>query len=374
MDSYTLRSLSLMRWLLAAAIIAGLALSPGLWGISRSYPLSPVLPFLPLTPLAWEMALFPLLFASIFAFALMGRRWIGWMFVGIFVAAVLLDINRLQPWIYQYLLLLLGVLLIPAQAASAWRFVLGCTYLWSGLLKLNPIFLSQVAPWMLQPFIGIPPGSDLAFGIGLAMALLEAAAGIALFFSRSVRVGAYGAIAIHLFILACIGPFGHSWNSVVWPWNVAMIAILMILFIVPSAPVSSLLPVIRRSYGLALVGLVGLLPSLGAFGWWDSYLSFALYSANVDQSVVVIREEDIALLPPDAQGGLGLPLPQGRSIELTPWAMADLNVPPYPEVRAHRFVLQWMCARNIDATLYSRSSWTPLRRAPATSIERCEER
>ena len=38
------------------------------------------------------------------------------------------------------------------------------------------------------------------------------------------------AIAMHAFILLAIGPFGQNSNSVVWPWNIAMICFLLILF------------------------------------------------------------------------------------------------------------------------------------------------
>ena len=35
---------------------------------------------------------------------------------------------------------------------------------------------------------------------------------------------------MHLFILIAIGPLGRNFNVVVWPWNLAMIAFLLILF------------------------------------------------------------------------------------------------------------------------------------------------
>jgi len=39
-----------------------------------------------------------------------------------------------------------------------------------------------------------------------------------------------------------------------------------------------------------VVGLCGLLPILSYFGWWDSYFSFALYSANVPRADLYVTQ------------------------------------------------------------------------------------
>lgn len=40
----------------------------------------------------------------------------------------------------------------------------------------------------------------------------------------------YCGIAMHVFILLVLGPVGHRFNVVIWPWNLAMIVFLFILF------------------------------------------------------------------------------------------------------------------------------------------------
>ena len=39
---------------------------------------------------------------------------------------------------------------------------------------------------------------------------------------------------MHVFIPAAIGPLGRNYNTVVWPWNVAMVAFLLLLFFRPA--------------------------------------------------------------------------------------------------------------------------------------------
>jgi hypothetical protein len=38
------------------------------------------------------------------------------------------------------------------------------------------------------------------------------------------------ACAMHMFVLLMIGPFGHNWGTIVWPWNISMVILLFILF------------------------------------------------------------------------------------------------------------------------------------------------
>ncbi len=87
-----------------------------------------------------------------------------------------------------------------------------------------------------------------------------------------------GLIAMHACILLAIGPLGHNANTVVWPWNIAMILFLLLLFRHGDPSASEILWGSTRFHRMALA-LLGLAPALSFFNVWDSYLSAALYSA-----------------------------------------------------------------------------------------------
>jgi len=100
------------------------------------------------------------------------------------------------------------------------------------------------------------------------------------------------AVVLHGASLVLLGPLGHNINLVVWPWNIGMTALVIILF--GSKECASLPQNLRelgRSWiGAMVVGLCGLLPILSYFGWWDSYFSFALYSANVPRADLYVTQ------------------------------------------------------------------------------------
>jgi hypothetical protein len=352
-----------MRGVVCAAFFAGFALSWKLWFVGRTYPLSPMLPFLPGVPTGFDLLLLPVACIALGMYAVRAHRVAGFIFLGLLAVACFFDINRLQPWVWQYALFL-GALLAggsEGEVRGSWRTIVGCTYLWSGILKLNPRFLASGASWMLQPFVA-PIGPDAAVLVAFAMLLIEIAVGVLLLANVASRVAASVGILMHLFILLSIGPLGHDWNSVVWPWNVFMIVALLLLWLAPTEMAGEPVKAARRTaYGKFLLVAVGILPLFAVFGWWDSYLSFALYTANVDQSSLIIPADSLAAFPRSAVGA-ALPVLEGMAIDLMPWAMHDLNVPPYPEERAYKGVLRYACDTLgvSDARLVVQRGWSPL--------------
>ena len=109
--------------------------------------------------------------------------------------------------------------------------------------------------------------------------LVEAGIGVGLL-TRYRNWAVILALGMHAFILFCIGPLGHDWNTVVWPWNVAMAAFVVLLFWRTGdiSPKKILLLSRRRPSYLHAVVLVlfAVMPLLGLFGLWDSYLSASL--------------------------------------------------------------------------------------------------
>jgi hypothetical protein len=98
---------------------------------------------------------------------------------------------------------------------------------------------------------------------------------------------------------------------------------------------------LRQSWsGALVVGLCGLLPALSFFGWWDSYFSFALYSANVARADLYVTQTFRDHLPgrlqtyvdPVENFNPAFQLPY--VFEHPRWGAAEMHVPPLPEPRA----------------------------------------
>jgi hypothetical protein len=242
---------------------------------------------------------------------------------------VVQDESRLQPWFYQYCFMLAAFCLFglsrvgASDALNACRLIVVATYFWSGLQKANASFIQTTHPWLVEPLTTRLPdwaGSALLAG-GYAVPMVEAVIGIGLLTRRFRRLAVMGALLMHAFIMLCIGPLGHDHNTVVWPWNFAMVAFVLILFWrAPddTTPSTILDPGRNFSTGFAfraaVLVLFAFMPLFNFFGLWASYLSSGLYSGTSKQGYVLVW--DSANWQSTRIGGV---------------SERELNTPAYPE-------------------------------------------
>ena len=324
--------LAWLRIAVAAGLVAGLLLSPNLWISTRSYPLTPLWDAVPPLPYPADYALFGLLVVLVTGVGIARGRAIGWLGIGALVMAaffVVQDESRLQPWFYQYCFMLAAFCLFglsrvgALDALNACRLIVVATYFWSGLQKANASFIQTTHPWLVEPLTTRLPdwaGSALLAG-GYAVPMVEAVIGIGLLTRRFRRLAVMGALLMHAFIMLCIGPLGHDHNTVVWPWNFAMVAFVLILFWrAPddTTPSTILDPGRNFSTGFAfraaVLVLFAFMPLFNFFGLWASYLSSGLYSGTSKQGYVLVW--DSANWQSTRIGGV---------------SERELNTPAYPE-------------------------------------------
>ncbi|MCA1728235.1 MAG: hypothetical protein LC751_02125, partial [Actinobacteria bacterium] len=254
---------------------------------------------------------------------------------------VLEDESRLQPWFYQYCfmlaaLCLCGISRIGARdALNACRLIVAATYFWSGLQKANAAFTQDTYPWLVEPLTRWLPdwaGSTL-LSEAYAVPMVEAAIGVGLLTRRFRKPAVIGALSMHAFIMLCVGPLGHDWNSVVWPWNFAMPAFALILFWKPPddpSPSKILSPGRNLSPSsilqAAMLVLFAIMPLFNFFGLWHSYLSSSLYSGTNKQGYVLEWEGS-----------------DRRITRIGDLSAKELNAPAYPEERIYEnvFARRW---------------------------------
>jgi hypothetical protein len=341
----------LLRISVIAGLLAGFALSPKLWLSSRFYPLTPVWSFIrPLRSPGDYIVLFTLI-ALLIAAAIVPRREILIAVFILLVLVVLQDQSRLQPWFYQYGLMLLAIALAgpdrPAAALNTCCLIIAATYVWSGLAKLNPSFIGDTFPFLVKSFIGAGQGAGLWLVRHLAFLapLLECALGVGLLIKRFRPLAVLAAIAMHVFILITIGPFGRGVNAVVWPWNLAMIAFLLILFFRRTEDPAPRDIIWGRAFAFQKIVLVlfALMPALSFFNLWDHYLSSALYSGNRNSGVVYLSDVVFDRLPDEIEDYVTEEGPDRNKLDIFDWSVGELNVPSYPEIRVFKNVTREIC-------------------------------
>jgi hypothetical protein len=346
-----------VRWLrvvLLAATLLGMLSCVPLWLSRREYPLVPVFASWPVLPSGWDIPFLAVTLVSLAAALWFFRPATGFFLIATFYLYCC-DQNRGQPWMYLYWVMLLLNLLPERTALAACRVALSFAYLWAGVQKLNAAFFHAIPAWFIQPAIdwGLPHVivAGLYAGVWLTP-LWEIFIGVGIWFPQTRWPAISTAVVLHGAALLFLGPLGHNINLVVWPWNIAMIALLVVLFGTRKCAALPLtLRELRRSAcGTVVVGLFGLLPALSFFGWWDSYFSFALYSANVSRADLYVTQSFCDRLParlhayvhPVENFNPSFQLP--FVFEHPRWAAAELRVPELPEPRGYAVMFRQIAA------------------------------
>src|SRR5213075_854179 len=139
-------------------------------------------------------------------------------------------------------------------------------------------------------------------------------------------------------------------NSVVWPWNIVMALLVLVMF-TGRQQTAARLSAVRSplsSVHWALVAVAAALPALSFVGLWDPYLSGALYSGNTEQAVVIVAPDVVAHLPQVIARNTWQDSPP-RFIDLNRWSYDELNVPAYPAERVFKEIATDVCRQYVDS-------------------------
>lgn len=353
----TAQRIARLKITLALAFLCGFLLSPKLWLSTRAYPLTPVAKILPALPFPLDYLAFALLLLLVAGIAFRARpRKLIVAFVALVVLVCLWDQTRWQPWCYQYVSMSLALACYSwrvddeggrESALNACAFVVAGVYFWSGLQKVNPLFTEELFPSLVEPYVRHLPASFRVMSRWVAplVPLAEIGVGVGLL-SRKFRTHAIClALALHLSVLILFVPVRR--NTVIWPWNAAMICFVLLLFRHRQHP-----PLLRHALAgkhQVLIKLAVLLfwvmPVFNFFGYWDAYLSSSLYSGKTMYGYIQISTEVKERLPPTAQSYTRARADGGLFVDVTRWSFGELNVPPYPAARIYKNVTDEICAR-----------------------------
>ena len=367
--------------LLAAATLAGMLCSARLWVSShRLFPVTPVWG-VPQPPFPLDYILFGVALASLIGILVQGMLALRVLvlegpaprtsfgrspaffvqaFLVLATVLVVFDQSRLQPWLLEYCVMFGAVLCLPWNCARdqtipdstpaaplhACRWLMIWTYFYSGIQKIGFGFVSVLAS-MTAPMITRFHWSNALLSMralrpaALMLALTECISGVLLAFPKSRRLAVVTLTLMHISLLLWLGPLALGWNSVVWPWNVAMIALLFTLFWTPGKwGLGAMWK--AHPYAKTVAVTFGVLPVLTILGITDSYAGFSLYSGNIKGAVVYVGPRHVSDLPAAVQRYAK----QDGILDLDSWSAGDLGVPLYPETRvfasAGRQVALWV--------------------------------
>jgi hypothetical protein len=342
---------SLVR-VIAVAIGCSFILSWKLWISLRLFPLVPVSNRLPDIAYPfdyiWFFALLALLAVLIF---LPRSRAIVLIFVGLAALLSLWDQNRWQPWFYQYLFMLAAISIVGWRKTESsgdrmpldvCRLIVVTTYFWTGFQKLNVTFVRETWPDMAAFLPGFwqSIAQRVPSFLILVIPLVEVAIAFGLLSRRFRNRTVLLATATHAAILILLFLMGE--NVVVWPWNVAMVLFVWILFWEDKETTGRRIVAGRNPFHILVLILFAILPSLSLVGLWDSFLSSSIYSGNTYQSAIFLHPILLARLPAAIHPHVWQKS-EPFFLDINRWAYSELQVPVYPEPRVFRQVAKRIC-------------------------------
>lgn len=362
-------------------ILACILVSGALWGFgSRDVPEIPFFTSIEIGLGAWAL-IFSCLGLCALGLAMIYRERFSYL-IGLtaFVILILSDVTRLQPWLYIHLFIM-GYLVFTevVSAKRAIILILGLTYVWSGFQKFNVFFAVEIYPWLLQAFDentlklsteqliraqteGIIPPE--LWGAKLA-ALFELLGGLVLIIFSRKWWAYFAPVFMHIFLLLVLGPFGHNFNLVVWPWNLILIGLLIYLAL-NTTPWDKPSILQKKFYPIYL--LVGIAPLLFPFGYWDSHLSGSLYSGQNSFAIFSFDAEEGCSCITDSKSAMSTDVSvfnestQRGEVYLDNWVIKDVEAPFYPEERYFKAFAKKLCDcqennSNSRLEIFSKKRW-----------------
>lgn len=216
-------------------LIIGILLSYNLWNSEREIPLLPYFEFVPNLPnfinKAFLYALFFLLMSIILSY---NKK----VFITLFILLSFLlfqDQLKWQPWVYLYFLFFIPFLfkIEEKNKLKYFQIIIIGVYFWSGLHKFQAEFIFNTFSSILKNLFRIQDSNliENLLILGYAIPIIEILTAVFLFTKRFQFLGIILAISTHIFALLYLGPLGISHNTVVYPWNIAMMFFVIILFL-----------------------------------------------------------------------------------------------------------------------------------------------
>lgn len=351
-----------LRWTLrfvGLGFVSGILLSWSLWTSRRDYPLFPVAEWLPQFAPGISALVALAMVGLLIWLVVRPQAWSALACLGLFLFLALQDQSRWQPWAYQYVLMLLPVVLLRVgkderAVLGLLQFILVMVYLWGGIHKCQPGWLSVWENSLVAPLLSETGGtfSDaLLLGLGYLVPAVEILMAIGLLFRKTRVAGLIAILVTHLTILVLLGPVkGYISNSVVWPWNLVMVGMALILFYKEEVYFLGSLKVgWLRPLAVVLFVLMTVAPGLFYFGLWDRYLSFSLYAGQQKRILVQVPREALDHVPTAWIPYLADPKSKDGHQILSPgtWSSRELNVPLISEWRILRAFSKELCAEDL---------------------------
>ncbi len=276
------------------------------------------------------------------------RRWQAFVILATcLILQFIGDQHRLQPWAYEFLLIVLVMVFAPAERVlPLLRLLTVSIYFHSALSKADITFFQTLGYDFFSTLLdqlGLQVGRESRLAtLGIAcFPLGEIAIAGGLCFRTTRRLACLGSLIMHSTLLIILGPTGLDHQTPVLLWNAGFMLLNLLLFwncrrFFPTKA-KGLKPSLNTSTapGIALAMLVLICPFLAPWQWFDHWPAWGLYSPSAGRVSVFIHRQAADRIAPPAATYLVDPNPDEAwlQLDIDRWSLEELHVPIYPQAR-----------------------------------------
>ena len=316
--------------------LAAMAYTPKLWITNSGFPKISRFDFIPIPQTPWDYIFSISLVVLLLVFLFKPKKQIGIGIVLLYFFLAMVDQNRLQPYFYESILIILVVSYLRKSKKNS-TIILHClmlifiaTYFWSGVHKFNANFNVQWMHALTKHFSFVPKIIRTSFTYSVAAT--ETLMGVFLLFNKTRKLAVIAIVMMHITIVSTLIWLGYGFNVI--PWNLQNILSVIVLFWTYKSTTD--LDILSKFYKVKkaiILFIAFVLPASNLFGFWDHLLSFSFFSSKLNYYYVEILDDDLYKKLPKSMLLYEQVTDGKHIIYLNSWAGAVNQVLLYPEDR-----------------------------------------
>lgn len=345
--------LQLVKYCTLIGLLFSVLLSYNLWAGQRWFPKAPLFDGWLSISAPYDYINLILLIALIILVFISNSKLFSYLFILFCFYLWLDDQNRLQPWFYNYVLIITILLFYkqrvdePNNYTSVFislQLLVALIYVFSGLQKFNSHFISDTYCWLIEPLNSMVSARQfsLILKFGKLVPYFELLLGLGLLIKPTRYIVLPLVIIMHLILLLLLGPLGNDYNSVVWPWNLTMIALNLLLFAnVERERFFDVAILFKGASFYVVMTLMFIFPIFSFQNKYDSYLSSSLYSGNTHNCTIILSNKAYDKLPYYIRNFVTIN-DDYNTLNTKRWCITELNTPCIPEYRVFSNVRRYL--------------------------------
>ncbi len=258
------------------------------------------------------------------------------LFLFLILILCLQDYNRWQPWVYIFSLLLIFIffsrckMITEKTLLTLFRIAFIGIYFWSGIHKVNAGFITNTLPHLVVPDLGL---------MSYLIPLIEAFLGIGLIFISTRKFSVLLLLGMHFLILYEVFFGFFTYNTVIIPWNLTMMILLVFLFWNKEPIHLFSNPSVSKSFA---VFIFLILPAANFINLWPGYPSFNLYSGKTAKAFLYVDED----FKTNFKSKTLSKFDDENKISVHSYTYSEINVPFYSEEEVYLHLFNKLCERS----------------------------